>query len=256
MTDSKRLSRQRYDKFAQEYVYSESHAKGDDLDRLVAIAQPQATWHVLDIATGGGHTALKFAPHVAHVIASDLTPKMLDAAREFIIRQGVTNVAFKQADAEDLPFADGTFDLVTCRIAPHHFPDAARFVREVARVLKTGGLFLMQDHVLSEDSEAMHYADHFEKVRDPSHNRAYNESEWRAMFTDAGLAVEYTEQLTKRHTLIPWARRQGHDDAFIEHLRGLLRDAPDRAFAWMQPQDIESPDASFVNHHLIIAGRK
>ena len=129
--DSKSLSQARYTQFADGYVTSETHASGSDLDRLIAIAQPAPHWHALDIATGGGHTALKFAPYVAHVIASDLTPRMLESARRHIVDdKGAANVSFREADAEDLPFECDRFDLVTCRIAPHHFPDAQRFLRE------------------------------------------------------------------------------------------------------------------------------
>jgi ubiquinone/menaquinone biosynthesis C-methylase UbiE len=116
--DSKKLSKERFGEFAAGYVTSKTHAKGSDLDRLIDIAQPRADWHALDIATGGGHTALKFAPHVARVVASDITPQMLEKAREFIQGQGVVNVTFKEADAENLPFEEAQFDLVTCRIAP------------------------------------------------------------------------------------------------------------------------------------------
>ncbi len=119
MTNSKILSKERYSQFADGYVTSLTHAKGADLDMLIEIARPQADWHVLDIATGGGHTALKFAPYVQQVTATDLTPNMLDKASEFIRSQGIENVDFRVADAEDLPFENEQFDLVTCRIAPH-----------------------------------------------------------------------------------------------------------------------------------------
>ena len=93
--DPKSLSQARYTRFADGYVTSETHAHGSDLDRLIAIAQPQAHWQALDIATGGGHTALKFAPRLAHVIASDLTPRMLEKARRHIVGdKGATNVSF------------------------------------------------------------------------------------------------------------------------------------------------------------------
>ena len=152
--DSKALSEERYSQYAQGYVSSQSHAKGYDLDRLVEIAKPQPTWKMLDIATGGGHTALKFAPLVKSVIASDLTEKMLTAAEAHIQEKGAVNVSFKIADAEDLPFENTRFDLVTCRIAPHHFPDVQKFTQEAARVLKPGGFLLVQDHVLPEDQKA------------------------------------------------------------------------------------------------------
>ena len=256
MTDSKDLSKQRYTDRADAYVSSETHAKHADLDRLVEIAAPQPDWHVLDVATGGGHTALKFAPHVAHVTATDLTPRMLEKARTFISEQGAENVDFKEADAENLPFADAQFDLVTCRIAPHHFPDAFKFVLECARVLKPGGLLLLQDHVLPDDERAADYVDAFEKLRDPSHHQAFPEYAWQGMFLDAGLTVDHTEQLTKRHNFIDWTTRQQCDPATIERLTVLLAQAPQTPAAWLQARAIGTADCSFVNHHLIIMGRK
>ena len=253
--NSKELSQERYSKYAQGYVTSQSHAKGYDLDRLVELAQPQSDWLALDIATGGGHTALKFAPHVAKVIATDITPKMLAVAQEFIMGKGVTNLTFQPADAENLPFADKTFDLVTCRIAPHHFPDCAQFVREGARVLKAGGLLLVQDQVLPEDQAAARYVDDFERLRDPSHNRAFNQLEWLEMFNRAGLTVEYAEEISKRHGLLHWAEMQGGTPEVIAQLRRMLAKAPPIAAAWLDAQGVNTDETSFVNHHILIKGR-
>jgi ubiquinone/menaquinone biosynthesis C-methylase UbiE len=254
--DAKSLSRERYGRLAQGYVESATHAKGADLDRLIEAVAPRADWVALDVATGGGHTALKLAPHVARVVATDLTPAMLAAARDFIRGQGAGNVDFQPADAESLPFEPASFDLVTCRIAAHHFPDCARFVAEGARVLRPGGVLWVQDHVLSEDAETARFTDGFEKLRDPSHHRAFPQSEWRTMFEAAGLAVELTEQVVKRHPFLPWARRQDCSAAVIERLETLLREAPPGAAEWLAPRDLGSPEASFVNRHLLILGRK
>ena len=254
--DSKTLSQERYARFAEGYVTSETHARGSDLDRLLAIAEPQPGWRALDIATGGGHTALKFAPHVAHVIATDLTPPMLEKARRFIVEEHeVDNVSFRAADAEDLPFEGASFDLVTCRIAPHHFPDVGRFVQECARVLRAGGLLILQDHVLPDDDEAARFVDQFERLRDPSHNRAFNEVEWKGMFARAGFRVEYSERYVKRHQFRPWVARQGNDAATIERLLRLLHDAPPIAREWLDPQDWGAESATFVNRHILIRGR-
>ena len=256
-SDSKALSKERYTRFADGYVTSETHARGSDLDRLLAIVQPQPHWKALDIATGGGHTALKFAPHVAHIIASDLTPRMLERARRFIVEeQGADNVSFELADAENLPFEADRFDLLTCRIAPHHFPDAQRFVRECARVLKPAGVFLLQDQVLPPDPAAAQLVDAFERLRDPSHNRAFNEAEWRLMFARAGFTVEHCEHYLKRHDFIPWAQRQGNDDATIASLIQMLRDAPPSAREWMDPQEWGSERATFLNRHILMRGRR
>jgi ubiquinone/menaquinone biosynthesis C-methylase UbiE len=254
--DTKTQSQERFNQYAQGYVTSQTHAKGDELERLVAIANPQPDWVALDIATGGGHTARTFAPHVAHVTASDITPNMLEAARGFITGQGIANVDFQLADAEQLPFEDSRFDLVTCRIAPHHFPDAPRFVREAARVLQPGGLLLVQDQVAPEDHVAKCYTNTFEQLRDPSHNRVFTHAEWVGMFQEAGLTVEHTEQLVKRHDLLHWAEMQGCTPFDIEQLQVLLQVAPPLAAGWLQAEGAGTPGASFANHHLIIAGRK
>lgn len=255
--DSKSLSQARYTQFADGYVTSETHAKGADLDRLLAIAKPKRHWQALDIATGGGHTALKFAPHVAHVVASDLTPRMLEKASQFIVeQQGVENVSFQEADAENLPFEDRSFDLVTCRIAPHHFPDVQRFLRECARVLKCGGMLLLQDHALPADDESARFVDAFERLRDPSHNRAFTAAEWQMMCQAAGIAVESSEPYIKRHDFLPWARRQGNDDTTIARLIQLMWGAPPAALEWMDPREWATEAASFVNRHVIVRGRR
>ncbi|MCG8417572.1 MAG: class I SAM-dependent methyltransferase [Proteobacteria bacterium] len=254
--DSKTLSQERFSRFAGGYVTSEVHAKGEELDRLVAIAAPRPDCIALDVATGGGHTALKFAPLVDHMIAVDISFNMLVAARDHIHGQAAKNIHFGQADAEDLPFDDESFDLVTCRIAPHHFPSCARFVKECSRVLKPRGLLLVQDHVLPDDASTGRYVDGFEKLRDPSHNHAFSDSQWVGMFEDAGLAVEHKEHIIKRHQFLRWAELQGCSTETIESLIRMVQEAPDRAVQWMQPRDFPNPQASFINHHIILSGRK
>jgi SAM-dependent methyltransferase len=255
-TDSKSLSRERFGAFAEDYVTSTVHARGEELDRLVEIARPQPDWVALDVATGGGHTALKFAPLVDRVIATDITPEMLREAEAYSRSQGADNVTFEPADAEDLPFGAGRFDLVTCRIAPHHFPNCRRFVQEAARVLRSGGLLLVQDLCLPEQKEAAGYVDSFERLRDPSHHRGYSESEWVAMFEVEGLTVQHTELIVKHHQFRPWAERQGCSPEIMERLVELVDQAPQGVLNWMQPVAFGTREARFINHHIIIAGRK
>ena len=109
--------------------------------------RPQPDWQVLDVATGAGHTALAFAPLVERVVASDITDEMLAQAAKLAAARGLTNVETAHAEAGELPFADASFDLVTCRLAAHHFPDPAAFVAAAWRVLKPGGTFALVDNV-------------------------------------------------------------------------------------------------------------
>jgi ubiquinone/menaquinone biosynthesis C-methylase UbiE len=255
LKDSKALSKKRFNRFASRYVSSGTHAQGPELERLVEIVDPQPDWVVLDVATGGGHTALRFAPLVKRVVAIDIAPAMLYAAETFINAAGVKNVSFRLGDAEDLPFNDGSFNLVACRIAPHHFPDTFRFVKESARVLKPGGRLLVQDHALPEDGAAARYIDTFERLRDPSHNRAFSESEWVRMLQGAGLAVEHTEKIVKRHEFQSWVERQACTPQVVAQLVQMVERAPKAVVEWMQPNDFGTPGAWFVNHHILIAGR-
>src|SRR5262245_50067909 len=186
---NKSLVQEQFGAHAAAYVTSTVHAKGASLARLIELVKPERDWQVLDIATGAGHTALAFAPHVASVIASDLTEPMLEEAAKLATAQGAHNVATAVADAEALPFAAQRFDLVTCRIAPHHFPDIPTFVSEVARVLKPGGSFALVDNIEPDaestpgfvpielrDAALIYNA--FERIRDPSHSRCLGMTEW------------------------------------------------------------------------------
>lgn len=194
---------------AGNYVASATHAKGEDLKRMVELAGPRGDERVLDLATGGGHTALAFAPRVCEVVASDLTPKMLAAAEEFVSGKDVANVRFEQADAEDLPFEDESFDVVTCRIAAHHFPEPRKFVSEAARVLKPGGIFLLDDNVAPEETGLDEFMNRFEKWRDPGHVRAHRVSEWRGWMEESGLRVENVETHRKLYEFEEWTDRIG-----------------------------------------------
>src|SRR5256884_9066167 len=113
---------------AAHYLTSKPHAQGKSLERLVELVEPQKSWHVLDVATGAGHTAYAFAPHVARVWATDITEEMLALVRDEIAKRKLANVRVAYAKAEMLPFEDESFELVTCRIAPHHFNSIAAFL--------------------------------------------------------------------------------------------------------------------------------
>src|SRR5215471_16945398 len=144
---TKSLSQAQFGQNAAEYLTSKPHAQGQSLERLVALAGPQPHWLVLDVATGAGHTAYAFAPHVARVWATDITDEMLHLVRGEIAKRRLANVRVAHAKAEALPFEDATFDLVTCRIAPHHFDSIAAFLDEARRVLKNGGTLALVDNV-------------------------------------------------------------------------------------------------------------
>lgn len=199
--------REQFGKTAQDYVNSPTHASGQDIVRLVELTEAGPDDVALDVATGGGHTALAVAPHVKHVVASDLTPNMLEAAEKHIRSKGVENVSFELADAEHMPFEDESFDIVTCRIAPHHFSDIAAFAREVARVLKPGGRFVVMDSISPDDDELDAFINELEQRRDTTHVRSYRLSEWFEVLEAAGLTVDHHEPVIRAHEYESWTAR-------------------------------------------------
>ena len=193
-----------FGKTAQNYVTSSIHAKGDDLRVMLELAGDVAGKKVLDVATGGGHTALTFARAGAEVTAVDLTPEMLAAAEENVREQGLNAVTFKEANAEDLPFEDASFDIVTCRIAPHHFARPEGFVQEVARVLKPGGDFLLVDNIAPLDAELAAAMNHIEKVRDPSHVEAYSLKTWTDWLSRVGMELHHLTRFYRDKDFAAW----------------------------------------------------
>ncbi len=253
--DQKAHSQARFSKYVAGYAKDDVFFKSDDLARLVQIADPQPEMLALDIGTGGGAVALRLSPLVKSVVASDYTPAMLEAARQRIAPDA-PNALFSGADAENLPFADASFDLITCRIAAHHFPDPFRFVQEVSRCLKPGGVFALQDLTNPPDDKAAAYIDAFERLRDPSHGKMVPEYEWRGMCADAGLTVESTEIQRRRTTMLDWATRQGCDEATIMHLKVMMAQAPALVREWLDICCVGSDEAAFDHVYLLMRAVK
>jgi SAM-dependent methyltransferase len=244
---SKSLVQQQFGAHAASYVNSPVHAKGPSLQRMVDLVAPQKHWCMLDIATATGHTALAFAPHVAHVTATDLTPEMLTEATKLAASRGVSNIEFARADAEALPFGDAHFDLVTCRIAAHHFPDVAGFLAEAWRVLAPGGTFALVDNVspdeettpgfsAAEMSKAVAIYNEFEKLRDPSHGYCLATHEWVTLLAGHGLKLEHKEHLPKDMEFETWVSRMGVDQATTLRLRSMLEGAQGPLKAFLKPR--------------------
>jgi ubiquinone/menaquinone biosynthesis C-methylase UbiE len=188
---------------AQLYVESEAHREGEDLDLLVEWARGART--ALDVATGGGHVARRLREAGLEVVTSDPARGM-----------GPDVIA----PAEDLPFADDSFDVVTCRVAAHHFEDVPAAVAEMARVARER--VLVVDNVFLSDA-----AEEAERLRDPSHVRNYREDEWRRFFAAAGLRVEQVRRFDKPIAFEPWLERTGCVDAEAARVRELLADRID-----------------------------
>jgi SAM-dependent methyltransferase len=192
---------------AELYRTSAAHSEGADLDLIVEWAAGART--ALDVATGGGHVARRLREAGLEVVTVDPATGM----RPDVI-----------AVAENLPFADSSFDLSATRVAAHHFGDVRAAVRELARVAADRVLIVDNLNLGDEIERA-------EKIRDPSHVRNYHEAEWRSFAADAGLTVDEVRVLEHPVELEPWLERTdctGEDAAVV---RGLL--APRLRDGWI-----------------------
>jgi SAM-dependent methyltransferase len=185
---------------ADAYRNSPTHREGEDLDALVAWCEPGPDVAALDVATGGGHVARRLAEAGCRVTTCDAAEGM---------RPDVV------CPAEALPFPDGSFDVVACRIAAHHFTDVAAAVREMARV--TRNLVVVEDTLYADER-----VEEAERLRDPTHVRSYSEPEWRGFMEAAGLAVDRAERFPKRHPVEPWLARVACTDETAARVRELL----------------------------------
>jgi SAM-dependent methyltransferase len=187
---------------AEAYRESDAHRQGRDLELIAQWAEGETA---LDVATGGGHVARVLREAGFDVVTIDPAPGMNPTV---------------VSRAEELPFADASFDVVACRVAAHHFQDPMAALREMARVSR--GLVLVADNLyLGEDGEEA------DRLHDPTHVRNYSEEEWRRMFDEAGLDVEAFEREDKRIDFQGWVERADTPPADAERARKLLADRID-----------------------------
>ena len=185
---------------AQAYVDSDAHREGADLDLLVEWASGAST--ALDVATGGGHVARRLREAGLQVVTCDPAPGM---RADVVCR------------AESLPFAGGSFDVVACRTAAHHFADVGLAVEEMARV--SGDRVLLVDTTFMGDD-----AEEAEKLRDPSHVRNYTEAEWRGFVEEAGLRIDDVRHFEHSFDLAAWLARTGCEGEEAESAERLFGD--------------------------------
>jgi SAM-dependent methyltransferase len=182
---------------AEAYRESDAHRQGRDLELFAEWAEGTTA---LDVATGGGNVARVLRVAGLEVVTIDSAPGM----KPTVVSR-----------AEEIPFADGSFDVVACRVAAHHFQDPASALKEMARASRN--LVLVSDNLFVGDD-----GEEADKLRDPTHVRNYSEDDWRRMFDGAGLEVEVFELEDKRIDVEAWLDRSGTPDEDRSRIRELL----------------------------------
>jgi ubiquinone/menaquinone biosynthesis C-methylase UbiE len=235
------------------YTTSAAHKDPEILARVVAAGNPSRDWAALDIATGTGHTAFALAPHVATVVATDLTPEMLAEARRLRAELGARHVRLAVADAHRLPIPDGAFQLITCRRAAHHFSDLPRALREMRRLLAARGRLVIDDRSVPDDDFADTCMNQLDRWHDESHVRQYRTSEWERFLSAAGFDVEIAEPYVRHRPLS--ALTDGVSPDNVRRIHATLDALTDRQRATFNYVDVGG--AMHLNHwYLLIAATR
>jgi ubiquinone/menaquinone biosynthesis C-methylase UbiE len=179
---------------------------------------------VLDVAAGTGHAARSLAPSVRAVIAVDATDAMLARGQAAARDEGVTNIVFARADAAALPFLDGSFDIVVCRFALHHFEAPEAKLAEMRRCLRPGGQLALADLVADADPAIADVQNALERLRDPSHTRMWSAAELVALVDASGFTGARIECRALGRPLEPWLTQAGTPPDVADAIRSRLRD--------------------------------
>lgn len=186
--------------------YGRSHILADTSDVGAALEGilPSGEARVLDVATGGGHTALWLARYGWKVTAGDVSQRMLENTSRLLAEEGF-QVETRLFPAEEMPFEDASFDMVTCRTAPHHFSSPEKFVQEAARLLRDGGHFLLIDGTVPDhDPVSEEWLHRVEKWRDPSHGRFLSRKNWEELLLASGLTILRSTIRPKKQPDLEW----------------------------------------------------
>jgi ubiquinone/menaquinone biosynthesis C-methylase UbiE len=230
----KEMTIDQFTRQARGYAQSATIRNDGVLARFVEWADLRADDETLDVACGPGLVVCALAPHVHRATGIDLTPAMLDQARQLQAEKGLKNVTWVQGDVSRLPFADGEFSVVTSRYSFHHFSNPLAVLPEMLRVAKPGGTILIADSAPS--SERADAFNHTERLRDPSHIRALAAGEWTALFQEAGLTPSRIEHFRLAGDLDSLLSRSFPHEGDEARIRKMFEDALEEDFLDVEPR--------------------
>lgn len=226
---------------AEAYLQSQVHAQGADLQRLTHWLGEERQATLLDLGCGAGHASFVAAAQVAQVTACDLSAKMLQVVEAAAVDRGLTNLQTRQAPAENLPFDAASFDVVISRYSAHHWHDVGQALREVKRVLKPGGKFILMDIASPGHPVLDIWLQTIEMLRDPSHVRNYSQGEWLRMINESGMNAKQLVADRLDLDFASWIERMQTPETLATAIRVLQGNASDEVKAYFNFAD----DGSF-----------
>jgi ubiquinone/menaquinone biosynthesis C-methylase UbiE len=247
-----------FNAIAGQYAASEVHASSPTIRRLHELLDPRQSDSICEVACGPGHLGLSFAGKAGRIVGVDAAPNMLRQFEKLAGERGV-KVETVLAYAEAIPLPSDSFDTVVSRLAPHHFHDIAKPVREMARLAKPGGSVAVIDLEGNENPAFDELNHEIEVLHDPSHVRSYTPARWREFFEANGLTIETLES---RQTELPggltvrrWCEIGSTSEAAEAKIRARLRMAPGDCLAALGIR-FANGEFHIPVRTLIVAGRK
>jgi len=238
---------------AANYLGSSVHARGADLERLEALTRRLQPARALDLGCGAGHAAFALARGgAASLIAYDLSEQMLAVVEHEAQARGHSQITIRRGAAEQLPFADASFELIVSRYSAHHWPSVPAAVAEMVRVLQPGGTLVAIDVVAPEAALLDTTLQTIELLRDMSHVRDYRESEWRSMLNLPQLEAASSERWKLPLEFDSWVQRIATPARRVAALRAVFDDLPAEAREYF----CVGADGSFVSDAMWIEAAK
>jgi ubiquinone/menaquinone biosynthesis C-methylase UbiE len=162
------------------------HSDEQVANMIISFSEVSQKDNVLDVACGPGLITFPFAKIASRVTGIDITPKMIDRAKELQAEKGIKNITWDLGDAYSLPYKDGSFSLIVTRYSFHHLLNPEGALKEMKRVCTLNGKIVVIDVCPPEEKQEAY--NHFETLRDPSHTRALNMREFKKLFQTSSLA--------------------------------------------------------------------
>jgi ubiquinone/menaquinone biosynthesis C-methylase UbiE len=247
-----------FNAIAGQYAASEVHANSPTIRRLHELLAPKRPDSVCDVACGPGHLALSFAGRATRIVGVDAAPNMLRQFEKLAKERGVS-VETVEAYAGKMPLPSNSFDVVVSRLAPHHFPDVTKAVREMARLAKSGGRMAVIDLEGSENRVLDDLNQEIEVLHDPSHVRSYTARRWQEFFETNGLIIEALEpgqtELPGGLAIRRWCEIGNTEKEAEAKIRARLAAAPSEQLAELGIR-FENGEFYIPVRTLIILGRK
>jgi ubiquinone/menaquinone biosynthesis C-methylase UbiE len=206
---------------AEFYANSKVHSSGQNLDIISDYLENKSFDLSLDIATGTGFTAFESSKVSKKVLALDIATEMIKQAKILAKEKSINNIQFVIASADNLPYKNNYFDLITCRTGTHHFENFEKSLKEMHRTLKDSGTLIISDTITSEDKDLSSWHQKVEIIRDPSHQSNYSIESWKELFNKLKFEATKITLTSVKLTLDDWMTTSGTSTDIQKELRKI-----------------------------------